>query len=142
MGVGFGVMILKDNKILFGKKHDDPEKASSVLHDEGTWSMPGGKLEFGESFEDTAYRETLEECGIKINKNNLRLISITNDIVYDAHFVTIGFLCTEFEGEAQVMEPNTITIWKWFDITDLPKPMYKSSEKILKNYFDKTVYKH
>jgi len=141
-GVGFGVMILRDNKILLGKRHDNPEKASSALHGEGTWTMPGGKLEFGESFEDAAYRETLEETGIKLNKNNIKLISVTNDIVHDAHFVTVGFLCTEFEGKAAVMEPDEITRWEWFDINDLPNPMYKSSEKVLKNYLDKTVYKH
>jgi len=34
VGVGFGVMILKDNKILLGKRHEDPEKASSLLKGE------------------------------------------------------------------------------------------------------------
>jgi len=36
IGVGFGIMILKDNKVLLGHRHPDPEKASSDLHGEGT----------------------------------------------------------------------------------------------------------
>ena len=31
MGIGFGIMILKNNKVLLGKRHDDPEKADSLL---------------------------------------------------------------------------------------------------------------
>ena len=67
-GVGFGVMILKDNKLLLGKRHENPEKADSELHWKGTWTMLSGKLDFGESFEEGAKRETLEETGVKLNK--------------------------------------------------------------------------
>ena len=44
IGVGFGVMFLKNDAILLGKRHDDPEKADSALHGEGTWTMPGGSF--------------------------------------------------------------------------------------------------
>lgn len=140
VGAGVGVMILKDGKVLLGKRHHDSQKADSTLHGEGTWTMPGGKIHFGESFEDAAYREVLEETGIEINKNNLRLVSLTNDSVKDAHFVTIGLLCEDFEGEAEVREPDEITEWKWFELNELPNPIYFVSGKILKNYFDGKFY--
>ena len=126
----------------FGDWIDDPEKASSLLHGEGTWTMPGGKLHFGQKPEDEAFREVLEETGIKVKKDNLKIISLTNDNVEDAHFVTIGFLCTNFEGEPKIMEPDEITEWRWFDLNDLPSPLYFPSEKILKNYSDKELYKN
>jgi len=140
--VGFGVMILKDNKVLLGKRHDDPIKADSALHGEGTWTMPGGKFHFGQSFEDEAYREVLEETGLKVDKDKLKLISLTNDVVEDAHFVTIGFFCQDFQGEPKVMEPDEITEWQWFSFDKLPDKIYFPSEKILKNYFAKVIYKH
>ena len=62
--VGFGVLLWKDSKVLLGKRHDDAVKASSELHGEGTWTMPGGKMHFQESFEDAAKRELEEETGI------------------------------------------------------------------------------
>ena len=141
-GVGFGIMILKDNKVLLGKRHENPEKADSELHGEGTWTMPGGKLHFGESFEKGAEREVSEETGIKINKENLKIISLTNDVVKDAHFITIGLLCENFEGEPKIMEPDEITEWKWFSLNELPNPIFFPSEKVLKNYLDKEFYKH
>jgi len=141
MGVGFGVMVLKDNKILLGKRHDDPKKADSELHGEGTWTMPGGKLEFGESFEEASVREVLEETGLKVDKSKLKLISLANDMVTDAHFVTVGFLCTEFEGEPKVMEPDEITEWQWFDLEKLPEKLFFPSKKVLDNYFSGDTYK-
>lgn len=141
-GVGIGIMIIKDGRVLLGKRHDDPKKADSALHGEGTWTMPGGKMVFGESFEDAAFREVLEETGMKINKDKMRIVSITNDIVKDAHFVTIGFLCEEFGGEPRVMEPDEIIEWKWFELNNLPSPLFFPSEKILKNFIDKVIYKH
>jgi 8-oxo-dGTP diphosphatase len=136
-GVGVGIMIFRNDKVLLGKRHDDPEKASSLLHGEGTWTMPGGKLDFGETFEEAAYREVFEETGIKINKERLRIISVTNDIVEDAHFITIGFLCQDFKGEAEILEPEEIIEWKWFRLDNLPSPIFFPSKKILDNYLAK-----
>ena len=138
MGVGVGVMILKDNKVLLGKRHEDPEKASSLLNGAGTWTMPGGKLEFGESFEEGAKRETMEETGITLK--NVDVICINNDMVETAHFVTIGLFSDDFEGEPQVMEPDEITEWRWFDLKNLPSPIYFPSAKVLENYKQKKFY--
>ena len=137
---GFGVMLMQDKKILLGKRHHDPVKASSDLHGEGTWTMPGGKLDFQETFENGAYREVLEETGIKINKNHLELISVTNDIVSDAHYVTLGFLCKEFKGEPKLMEPEEITEWQWFTLKKLPIPIYPPSYQIIRHFLDKNIY--
>lgn len=132
IGVGFGVLMLKDNKALLGKRHIDPNKADSELRGEGTWTMPGGKLEYGETFEQGAIREVLEETGIKLNK--LKVICINNDMNKHAHFITIGMISKDFEGKPKVLEPDEITEWKWFDISNLPSPIYFPSAKLLENY--------
>lgn len=139
MGIGFGVMILnKENQVLLGQRHPDPEKASSLMNGEGTWTMPGGKLDFGETFENGAEREVIEETGIRLDIKKLKVISVTNDIVPNAHFVTIGFLYIGCDQAPQLMEPDEITKWKWFDIDNLPEPLFEPSRKILNNYKDNT----
>ncbi len=131
-------------KVLLGQRHPDPVKADSAMHGEGTWTMPGGKLHFGESFEEGACREVMEEIGVKIEPKDLKVISLTNDIVSDAHFVTIGMLCEIKDGkcEPRVMEPDEITKWKWFDLNALPKPLFKPSEKVIKNYKAGKIYEN
>ncbi len=138
IGVGFGVMILKDGKVLLGKRHEDPEKADSLLNGAGKWTMPGGKLHFGESFEEGGKREVLEETGIKVN--NADVMCVNDDRVEGVHFVTIGLICEDFEGEPQVMEPDEITCWEWFDLNDLPEPLYFPSEKVFENYKQNKFY--
>ncbi len=132
--VGVGIMLLKDGKVLLGKRHDDPKKAKSELHGEGSWTMPGGKLEFGETLKDACFREVFEETGIKINKDSLQQICVLENILEDAHFITFGFICQDFEGEAKVKEPEEIVEWRWFDLKKLPTPLYKPSEEIIKAY--------
>lgn len=77
--VGVGIMILKGNKILLGKRNEGNELG------ENSWNCPGGKLEFGENIIDAAKREVEEETGIKVNE--IKLISVSNDIAYGNHFV-------------------------------------------------------
>lgn len=138
VGVGFGVMLLKDGKVLLGHRNGDPEKASSLLNGAGKWTMPGGKLHFGETFEAGARREVMEETGIKLK--SMEVIAINNDMVDTAHFVTLGFLSKDFDGEAKVMEPNEITEWKWFPLNDPPKPLYFPSERVFGNYLKNKFY--
>ena len=142
MGIGFGVMVLKEGKVLLGQRHVDPEKASSLMNGEGTWTMPGGKLDFGESFEEGAKREVMEETGVSIEAKDLEVISVTNDMVPTAHFVTIGMLLKVYDGEPKVMEPDEITKWEWFPLDALPTPIFPPSLKILKNYEEGKFYKN
>ena len=139
VGVGCGVMLLKDNKVLLGKRHKDPDKADSELHGEGTWTMPGGKLHYGETFEECARREVREETGMKLKK--VKVMCVNNDKNEHAHFVTVGLFSDDFKGEPKVMEPDEITEWKWFALDKLPEKMFFPSAKILENYKKDVFYK-
>lgn len=141
VGVGFGIMVMHDSKILLGHRHTDAEKASSEMHGEGTWTMPGGKLHFGESFEEGCRRELKEETGISSELADFKLISLSNDMAGgDAHFVTVGFLLETFSGEEQVIEPDEITEWKWFPLDKLPEKIFPPSQKVLDHYLRNKIY--
>jgi mutator protein MutT len=137
--VGVGIMLLQDGKVLLGKRHDDAQKASSDLHGEGTWTMPGGKLDFHETVKNGACREVLEEIGVKINPESLEVISVSDEIVPDNHYVTIGFLCKDFDGDAKVMEPEEITEWKWYNLDNLPDKVFPPSLKMIKAYLNNKI---
>ncbi len=138
-GIGTGVLIFNEqNKIIMGLRNDDPDKADSELKGEGTWTLPGGKLEFLESPIECAKRETKEETDLDVK--NLKLISVSDDKIPKAHFITLGFVCKDFEWEPKTMEPEEITKWRWFDIEKLPEKIFSPSKKIIKNYISKKIY--
>lgn len=135
--VGVGAILIKDGKLLLGLRNPDSKKADSELHGEGTWTMPGGGVEFGESLEDTIRREVYEECGIKVYKT--KFVSLSVERVHDAHFITLGFLCEQFSGEPEIREEDIVE-WKWFELNKLPKNLFIATKNILNNYFAGRVY--
>jgi 8-oxo-dGTP diphosphatase len=138
VGAGFGVILEKEGKILLGLRHPDPDKADSAFRSAGEWSLPGGKLEWGEGFENGAIREVKEETGITIK--NPQVISVHNCKNEHAHFMTVGLLTHEWKGRAEVMEPDEIIEWEWFDLKKLPYPRYFPSFDVIENYQKKKFY--
>lgn len=131
-GVGVGVVILnKDGKILLGQRHVDQLSRPEKFNAGGAWTCPGGKIKFGETMEQCAIRETQEECGI--TPKTLEFFALNEDMNDIVHFITIGFICREFDGEPQVLEPNEITEWAWFDFDNLPENLYGPTKKYLRN---------
>lgn len=114
--VGVGVMILKDGKVLLGKR-----KGS---HGDGEYSFPGGHLEYMESFKTCAERETTEECGIEID--NIRFQFLSNVTKYNPkHYVHVGLIADYKKGEPQVLEPEKCESWDWYSIDKLPQPLFE-----------------
>ena len=138
VGAGLGVILEKDGKILLGMRHPDPDKADSAFRSAGEWSLPGGKIDFGETLEECAIREVREETGIIIK--NPEVISIHNCKNEHAHFLTAGVVVHEWEGEAKVMEPDEMIEWKWFDKNNLPHPRYFPSFEVIENYLQGKFY--
>ncbi len=109
--VGIGVMILKDGKVLLGKR-----KGS---HGAGEYAFPGGHLDYMESFEDCARRETREECGVEIE--NIRFQFVANLRRYKPkHYAHIGLIAGWKSGVPRVLEPEKCDGWQWYDLDRLP----------------------
>jgi len=115
--VGVAVFIWRNGKFLMYRR-----KGS---HAEGTISLPGGHLEFGESWEDCAARETEEEVGIKIK--NVHYLATTNDIMpgEGKHYVSIWLTADWADGEPRIMEPEKVEELSWHTFKDLPSPLFE-----------------
>lgn len=132
--VGIGVMIFKDGKVLLGKRKNTNNDG------ENEYANPGGHIEYMESLEECAKRETREEAGIEIE--NVRFLSLYNLKKYDKHYINIGLLADWKSGELQNLEPDKCEGWNWYDLNNLPSPLYGTMPQYLealqtgKNYFD------
>ena len=126
--VGVGVIVIKGNKVLLGKRKNS--------HGEGSWCFPGGNLEFGEELEECAVREVLEEAGIKIR--DIRFGTFTNDIFEKEgkHYVTLFLISNYAYGELVVKEPEKCEGWDWFEWKNLPQPLFLPIQNLLKQEFN------
>lgn len=121
--VGVGVFIIRNNRVLLGER--------TGAHGGGTWALPGGQLEMGESIENCAQREVLEETGLELA--SIKKYGFTNDIFEDErmHCVTLYVTALCPEGEAVNREPDYCKQWKWFEINDLPQPLFLPLNNLL-----------
>ncbi len=125
--VGIGVLVMKDGKFLLGKR-----KHSDGLGD-AEYAGTGGHMEHMESFEDCAKRETFEETGVKIK--NIRFLCLVNVKKYaPKHYVDIGLVADWESGEPTITEPDKIESWGWYDLNDLPQPMFAMIPKYFESY--------
>ena len=124
--VGVGIWIFNSNgQVLFGKRKSK--------HGTGTWAMPGGHLEYGETPAQCATRELMEETGINIPENEFQFISITNDSFPEKHDITIHVRADNIDAIPKVIEPDKCETWQWFDIDKIPEPLFLPAFNLLKD---------
>lgn len=122
--IGVGVFVWKNDKFLMGKRRGS--------HGHDTWSIPGGHLEFGESWEECAKREVREETGLIVT--NVRFLTATNDLFHDhnKHYVTIWVYSSWKSGTPKLMEPDKYVDQEWRTFQTLPSPLFEPCWKNLR----------
>jgi 8-oxo-dGTP diphosphatase len=121
--VGIGVIITKDDQVLLMKRRD--------AHGDETWSTVGGHLEYRESPQECAIRETQEEIGVIIT--DVTFLAITNDIfeVPEMHYVTIWMAGRYVSGEPVMHAEHELLAVDLFSWDALPEPLFLPFEHLL-----------
>jgi 8-oxo-dGTP diphosphatase len=132
--VGIGVIVLKDRKILIGKRKG--------AHGQGTWCLPGGHLEYSENWEACAQRETWEEAGVEIK--NIRFAGATNDIHENEskHYITLFMIAEHSAGTATNKEPDKCEGWEWVKWESIPEPRFKPLNTLIRQGYHPLRKKH
>ncbi len=122
--VGVGIFIWKNGKFLMGKRKG--------AHGTDTWSVPGGYIEYGESWTEAARREVFEETGMKIK--NVRFVTSTNNVFphESKHTITIWLDSDWVSGKPKIKEPDKFVEQEWRSFNTLPKPLFEPCWKELK----------
>lgn len=105
-------------------------------HGSGTWGLPGGHMEWMESFEDSGRRECLEEVGIILTQ--LKFLGVTNDLMKNEnkHYVTIFLQAEIKKGKPKILEPNKAEDMGWFNLRNFPKPLFIPLSNFLNSDID------
>ena len=121
--VGVGIIIVKDDQVLLLQRRN--------VHGAGSWSTPGGHLDFGETPEECAIRETKEETDVDIT--DVRFRAITNDhfAAEAKHYITIWMEGRYLAGEPIINAADELTAVGWFAWDALPEPLFLPLQNLL-----------
>lgn len=123
VGVGVCVLVEKDRRFALIRRRG--------AHGEGTWSTPGGHIDFGEKAIDAARREVKEEVDLEIGE--LQIDGFTEDYfkAEDRHYITIWLSARWVSGELPE-SGEEFTESGWFKEGDFPEPWFLP----LKNFME------
>ena len=116
MFVGAGVFIHRDGCILLQKRTDN-----------GYWADHGGSIEIGETLEDAARREVLEETGLQLGKLDFLTIQSGPQMLYtypngdEAYIIAAYYVCEDFTGTPHPADGEAAEL-RWFTREDAPSP--------------------
>lgn len=121
--VGVAAIIEQNGQVLLVKRKN--------AHGAGSWAVPGGHLEYGETPEECAIRETKEEVGIEIT--GVHFAAITNDIFPEEsrHYITVWMRGTLQSGEPRIAAAREVAEVGWFSWDALPSPLFIPLKNLL-----------
>ncbi len=124
--VGCGVFLFDEqDRVLLEQRADD-----------GTWCVPGGSMELGETPEETARRECLEETGIHVK--NLQFYNMQSGEKHhftypngdEVYVLDINFVCRSYEGVLRRDEEEVRQL-RFFAKDELPEDLCETDKEII-----------
>jgi 8-oxo-dGTP diphosphatase len=121
--VGVGCIVRREAEVLLVRRRGS--------HGDGSWSSPGGNLDFGEDPALCAAREAAEETGVAVASP--RFVGLTNDLfpADGKHYVTLWFEADWAGGEASALAPSELSEVAWFPRERLPEPLFPPLQNLL-----------
>lgn len=128
--VGINVFVIRQGKLLLGKR--------KTVFGAGTWGLPGGHLEDREEMTVAAARELKEETGLQARQYVFS--NIVNQPNQAQHYIQIGFIAYEVEGEPELMEPDRCEQWEWFLLDKLPTNIFPPHLIQIQNFINNNLF--
>lgn len=124
--VGIGIVVIKGDQVLLCRRGKPPNL--------GSWTLPGGAQELGESCEDAARRELLEETGLTVGK--LHFCAYVDTVRRDEtgrvrfHYTILDFAADWESGEARAASDVADTHWAPLDGLE-PYGLWSEAHRII-----------
>jgi 8-oxo-dGTP pyrophosphatase MutT (NUDIX family) len=102
-------------------------------YQDGNYSLVSGHFEGGETAAQCIAREALEEAGIKISIDSLKVVNVVHRLSVDREYFDIFVSANEWAGKIVNMEPDKCDDLKWFKLDALPENLVPEVREALNN---------
>lgn len=106
----------------------------------GKHTLPGGKVDVGETPITALIREAKEEADIDISPETLKLVHVLHRQKSEATLVIMYYKTNKWQGGLVSKEPKKFKKTIWFPILDLPKNISKITKSVLEQYRSGVLY--
>lgn len=128
--VGVGAVVPYRDMLLMVQRGGQGAYASDG---HGTWSVPGGWLDFDEDPFGAAEREVLEETGIEVEAKVGGGFVHCNSYNGKYDIVTLFIWCEYVSGDPTITEPDKCPVVEWVPVREIrSRPLFAPVEKWLK----------
>lgn len=124
--VACGVFLFDEqNRVLLEQRKDD-----------GTWCVPAGSMELGETLEEAARRECLEETGLLAKELHLYNVQSGEKCHFtypngdEVYAVDINFVCRSYEGTLKNQEEEVVQL-RFFAKEELPENLSRNDKELI-----------
>lgn len=107
--IAVGAIAVRDGSLLMIKRAHDPAA--------GLWSLPGGRVEHGESLADALVREVAEETGLEIEVGDLAGIL---EVVGETHYVILDYFA-RVTGAAEPFPSDDVSEARWIPFDEVER---------------------
>lgn len=110
--VAVGAVVLREGELLLVRRGHGPAA--------GEWSLPGGRVRFGEGLREATVRETREETGIDVVVDRfLGWVERMGSEPEPYHFVILDFACAPIDPTQRAAAGDDAAEARWLDLDDL-----------------------
>ncbi|WP_433358863.1 NUDIX hydrolase [Streptosporangium sp. CA-115845] len=126
------LILRRGDEILLGKRQN-------TGYADGSWHLPSGHLDPGESASAALIRESAEEIGVSVKPADVRFAHLMHHYTNDAR-TALFFEVTQWSGNVDNREPDKCSGWDWFPLDALPDQMIPYAAEALAHYRKDLTY--
>ncbi len=123
------LILIEDEKILLQRRYN-------TGYEDGNYSIVAGHIDGNESVLEAMQREALEEAGIKILQEDLKIVHVMHRRAPNRESIDYFLICKRYDGEITIMEKDKCDQLKFFKLDELPTNVIPYVRKGIESYLN------
>jgi 8-oxo-dGTP pyrophosphatase MutT (NUDIX family) len=123
------LFLIRDGQILLLRRYN-------TGYEDGKYSVPAGHLDGGAEVVEAAIREALEEIGVEIGRDDVRVVGVMHRQAGLEERIDFFVKVCRWKGEITNREPEKCDELRWVPVNELPQNVIPYVRQAICNYLE------